>query len=204
MSLGIVRSALLSSSSSGPARSPASSPRCGGCNGGSTPRRWWRRNSRRVLCAARPGVPAGLSDDVLRAVREFRVDRCCSFGSGLDLDLERPAIEFEACATASSALGATLLPVDADFFATLGIAVQRGRGIGPDDTSGSPRVAVMTSGMPIGVAWRGSVGPSTEKRPDVDGLAITGRWRGARRHDDQGRRDGRSGLCAGYRWPPAS
>ena len=53
-------------------------------------------------------------------------------------------IEFEACATASSALGATLLPVDADFFATLGIAVQRGRGIGADDTSGSPRVAVIS------------------------------------------------------------
>jgi putative ABC transport system permease protein len=96
--------------------------------------------------AARPGLPAGLIDDVLRAVRGLPgVDRAAS-GSfvGLDPYWRGESIEFEACAVASSALGAVMLPVDADFFATLGIAVQRGRGIGPDDTSGSPRVAVVS------------------------------------------------------------
>ena len=37
-----------------------------------------------------------------------------------------------------------MLPVDADFFATLGIAVQRGRGIRAEDTAGASRVAVVS------------------------------------------------------------
>ncbi len=96
--------------------------------------------------AASAGANAGLIRDVLAAVRQVPgVERAAS-GSfvGLDPHWRGESIEFESCAAASSALGAVMMPVDADFFATLGIRVQRGRGIGPDDTAGSPRVAVVS------------------------------------------------------------
>jgi putative ABC transport system permease protein len=96
--------------------------------------------------AARPGTHDGLVEDVLAAVRRVPGVERASSGSfvGLDPSWRGEPIEFEACAAASSAIGAAIVPVDADFFATLGIPLQRGRGIGPGDTSGSPRVAVVS------------------------------------------------------------
>ncbi len=96
--------------------------------------------------AERPHANAGLIDDVLAAVRRVPGVERASSGTfvGLDPVWRGEPIEFEACAAASSSMGAAIMPVDADFFATLGIPVQRGRGIGPDDTSGSPRVAVVS------------------------------------------------------------
>jgi len=63
---------------------------------------------------------------------------------GLDPIWRGEPIEFERCAVARGVLGAATAPVDADFFATFGIPVRRGRPIGPEDTSGSQRVAVIS------------------------------------------------------------
>ena len=123
--------------------------------------------------AEQPGANAGLIGDVLAAVRQVPgVDRAASGAFvGLDPFWRGEPIEFEACAAASSALGAVMMPVDADFFATLGIPVQRGRGIGPGDTSGSPRVAVVSQRHadrcwpgedPLGRRLRGGRGQGAE------------------------------------------
>jgi putative ABC transport system permease protein len=96
--------------------------------------------------AARPGTNGGSIEDALAAVRQVPgVDRAAA-GSFVSLGpfWRGEPVEFEGCVVASNTLGAVVLPVDADFFATLGIVVRRGRGIEPVDTSGSPRVAVIS------------------------------------------------------------
>jgi putative ABC transport system permease protein len=95
---------------------------------------------------ARPGADAELIGDVLAALRQVPGVDSAASGSvvGLDPIWRGTPIEFEGCAAASSALGAVMMPVDADFFMTLGIPVRRGRGIGLEDASGSPRVAVVS------------------------------------------------------------
>ena len=83
---------------------------------------------------------------VLDALRQVPgVERAASGSlAGFEPIWRGEPMEFEACAVASGVLGATTTPVDADFFATLGLAVRRGRAIGPQDTSGSQRVAVIS------------------------------------------------------------
>ena len=119
------------------------------------------------------GANAGLVGDVLAAVRQVPGVERAAAGTfvGMDPYWRGESIEFESCAAASSALGAVVMPVDAEFFATLGIPVQRGRGIGPDDTSGSPRVAVVSQRHadrcwpgedPLGRRLRGGRGQGAE------------------------------------------
>jgi putative ABC transport system permease protein len=96
--------------------------------------------------AARPAADVGLIEDVLAAVRRMPgVERAASGRFvGVAPSWRGEPLEFEACSAASNTFGAVMVPVDADFFATLGIQVRRGRGIEAGDTSGSPRVAVVS------------------------------------------------------------
>lgn len=89
---------------------------------------------------------ASLVDRVGRALHEVPgVERVAvgAFVAG-DPIWRGEAIEFERCAAAPGVLGAATAPVDADFFATFGITVRRGRPIGPEDASGTPPVAVIS------------------------------------------------------------
>ena len=151
--------------------------------------------------AARPGVPAGLSDDVLRAVRGVPgVDRA-ALGSfvGLDPVLERRADRVRGVrdrlerARRHAAAGGCGLLRDAGHRGAARARHRCRRHLGLA-TRGRHQPAARRSVL----ARRGSVGPPIEKRPDVERGVDHRRWRGARRHDDQGRRDGRSGLRAGH------
>ena len=93
-----------------------------------------------------PGANAGLVGDVLAAVRQVPGVERAAAGSfvGLDPYWRGESIEFESCAAASGAIGAVDDAGGRRLLRHAWHPVRRGRGIGPDDTSGSPRVAVVS------------------------------------------------------------
>jgi putative ABC transport system permease protein len=95
--------------------------------------------------AESPGIDAQLVEEVLAAARRLPgVERVAAGGAlGFDPQWRGERVEFEGC-EAATGLGAVVVPVDGEFLATMGVTVERGRGLGPDDTFGAPLVAVIS------------------------------------------------------------
>jgi putative ABC transport system permease protein len=92
------------------------------------------------------GANATLVEEVVAALRQVPGVAGAASGSfiGMDPVWRGEPLEFESCAAPPNAVGAATTPVDADFFATLGMQVRRGRGIETRDTAGAPWVAVIS------------------------------------------------------------